>query len=186
LFHVISTSLAFIAALLIEGAVLALISIPLCLLPGGLLVVLHLCGTIRWTTPAHGSSPEVGLSSIRLMMISWLGSFIGVIFAFLSFLAADQWDYMRYPDHVRDGQTGFALIFSGPMCALLGVVLVAAACRLFLCVPTERLSAAPWMYSGNHRTANRSTVASLLAVQLSVLFICSFFLNWLLVHSGPW
>jgi hypothetical protein len=119
-------------------------------------------------------------------MISWVGSFSGVIFAFLSFFAADEWDYMKYPDHVRDGQAGLALIFSGPMCALLGVALGATAYRLFLCVPTERLSAAPWMYSGNHRTANRSTVASLLAVQLGILFICSFLFNWLLVHTGPW
>jgi hypothetical protein len=186
LLHVISTSLGFIVALLIEGVILAVISIPLCLLPGGLLVVLHLCGAIRWTMPSHGTSPEAGLSAIRLMMISWIGSFIGVIFAFLSFFAADEWDYMRYPDHVRDGQTGFALIFSGPICAVIGVALGAAAYRLFLCVPTERLSAAPWMYSGRHRTANRSTVASLLAVQLGILSTCSFFLNWLLVHSGPW
>ena len=186
LFHFIWISLLFIGLFIVQIVIFALMSFALCLLPGGLFIVLHLCGAIRWTVPAHENSDDKGLSSTRLMMISWVGSFVGVIFAFVSFFSADKWDCIRYPDRVRDGQAGFALIFSGPVIAFLGSVLSAAAYRLFLCASTERLSAAPWLYSGNQRIANRSTVASLVAVLLSSLFLCAFFFNWVLVHPGPW
>jgi hypothetical protein len=178
--------LLYIGALVLQLVIFAVMSFALCLLPSGLFVMLHLYGAIRWTVPAHGPSPERGLSATRLMMISWLGSFVGVTFAFVSFFSADKWDFIRYPDRVRDGQAGFALIFSGPVIAFLGSALSAAAYRLFLCVSTERLSTAPWLYSGNQRIANRSTVGSLLAVMLSSLFLCAFLLNWALVHPGPW
>lgn len=186
LLHLIWISLLFIGALLLELMILASLSLALCILPGGILVVLHLFSAIRWTVPAHGTSPARGLSATRLMMIAWLGSFVGVIFAFVSFFSADKWDCIRYPDRVRDGQAGFALIFSGPVIAFLGSALSAAVYRLFLCASTERLSAAPWLYSGGQRIANRSTVTSLLAVLLVSLFLCAFLLNWALVHPGPW
>lgn len=186
LFHFIWISLAFIGLFLLELVIFAIVSFVFCLLPGGLLVVLHLWGVIKWIVPAHGNSPERVVSASRLMMISWVGSFVGVIFAFVSFFSADKWDFIRYPDRVRDGQAGLALIFSVPMIAFLGCALSAAAYRLFLCVSTERLSIAPWLYSGNQRIANRSAVASLIAVLLSTLFLCAFLLNWMLVHPGPW
>jgi hypothetical protein len=186
LVHFIWMSLVFVGALLLELVIFAVISFTFCLVPGGLFVVLYLFGTIRWTVPAHGTSPEKRLSAIRLIMISWAGSFVGVIFAFVSFFSADKWDFIRYPDRVRDGQAGFALIFSGPVIAFLGSALSAAAYRLFLCASTERLSTAPWLYSGNQRIANRSAGASLLVVLLSSLFLCAFLLNWMLVHPGPW
>lgn len=186
LFHFILVSTLFIGAFLLQLFIFAVMSFAFCLLPGGLFVVLYLCGAIKWTVPAHGISPDRGLSATRLMVISWVGSFVGVIFAFVSFFSANKWDFIRYPDRVRDGQAGFALIFSGPVIAFLGAALSAAAYRLFLCVSTERLSTAPWLYSGNQRIANRSAVASLLAVLLSSLFLCAFLLNWMLVHPGPW
>ena len=186
MFHFISIILLYLSASVLELVLFALLSFALCLLPGGLFVMLHLYGAIRWTVPAHGTSPERGLSATRLMIISWVGSFVGVIFTFASFFSADKWDYIWYPHRVRDGQGGFALIFSGPVIAFLGSALSAAAYQLFLCVSTERLSAAPWLYSGNRRIANRNTVASLLAVLLCSLFLCAFLLNWVLVHPGPW
>ena len=186
MFHLIWITLAFTGALLLLILIFAILSFAICLLPCGLFVALHRWGALKWTVPAHGILPARGLSAARLMIITWVGSFVGVIFAFVSFFSADRWDYIRYPDRVRDGQAGFALIVSGLVIAFLGSALSAAAYRIFLCVSPERLSVAPWLYSGNQRIANRSTVASLLAVLLSGLFFCAFLLNWLLVHPGPW
>jgi hypothetical protein len=69
---------------------------------------------------------------------------------------------------------------------LLGSAITAFAYRLIFCVSTEELTIAPWLYSGNRRTANRVTVASVLLALLCGLFVCAFSLNCWLVHPGPW
>lgn len=155
------------------------------LLPGGIFVTLRLSGIINWKVPAHGTWPEKALSSIRLMLMSWLGSFLGVILAIVSFFAADYWDYLRYPDRVRDGQGVLVLIFSVPVCGLLAGVLVVVGYRLCLCSPTERLWSAPWLYSGSKRIANMSVASAVPVALLGCVFLCGFLINWVLVHPGP-
>ena len=155
------------------------------LLPGGIFVALRLSGFINWKVPAHGARPEKALSPIRLMLMCWLGSFVGVILSFVSFFAADHWDYLRYPDRVRDGQGVLVVIFSAPVCGLLAGVLVVVGYRLCLCSPTERLWSAPWLYSGSKRIANMSVASAVPVALLGCVFLCGFLINWVLVHPGP-
>ncbi len=184
--HAISVFFGLIAALFMECVLFAVVSSVFCLIPGGILVTLYFLKVIRWTVPAHGAEPEQYLSVSLLMKISWIGSFAGFVIAFASFFAADKWDFFTFPDRVRDGQAAFGLIFSGPLTGLLGSAITAFAYRLIFCVSTEELTIAPWLYSGNRRTANRVTVASVLLALLCGLFVCAFSLNCWLVHPGPW
>lgn len=156
------------------------------LLPSSIFAALHLFGAINWKVPAHGTSPERELSSMRLILTSWVGSVVGIVFAFVSLIFASEWDQIRYPERVRDGQGALAVIFSGPASWLVGGVLSIVGYRLFLCSSTERLWSAPWLYSGNRQIANRSVVSATFAVMLGSLFLCAFVLNWVLVHPGPW
>lgn len=155
------------------------------LLPGGIFVALRLSGFINWKVPAHGARPAKALSAIRLMLMCWLGSFVGVILAFVSFFAADHWDSLRYPDRVRDGQGVLVVIFSAPICGLLASVLVVIGQRLCLCSSTERLWSAPWLYSGSRHIANISMVSAVPVALLGCVLLCGFLINWVLVHPGP-
>jgi len=166
--------------------ILCSLGVPFALVSGGLFVALHLFGVISWKTPAHGIHPERGLSSVRLLLISWAGSFVGVILSFISLISADRWDYLCYPSRVRDGQGDFAIVFSAPASGILGGILAVVVYRVFLCSSLERLWSAPWLYSGNRPIANRAVVSATFAVVLGGLFLCAFLFNWILVHPGPW
>ena len=65
-------------------------SLVFAVLPGGLFAAMHRFGAISWKVPAHGSVPEKGMSSIRLILTSWVGGFVGIIFAFISMILAAQ------------------------------------------------------------------------------------------------
>jgi hypothetical protein len=163
----------------------AVSSLAIALLPGGIFAALNSSGAINWKMPAHGERPEKSLSSIRLMLACWAGSFAGVILAIVSMFLALEWDIFVYPNRVRDGQGGFVIIFSGPLCGLLGSVLVIVGYRFFLCSSLERLWSAPWLYSGNRRIANMSFATAIFVVMWGCLFSFGFLTNWALVHPGP-
>jgi len=163
----------------------AAFSFVFALLPGGIFTALRLSGAINRKVPAHGAWPEMVLSSIRVILICWVGSFIGMILALPSMIFAAKWDSYWYPDRIHDGQEGLVIIFSVPACGLLAGVLAAVGTRLFLCSSSKDLWSASWLYSGNRRIANKCAASAVLAALLISVFLCGFLLNWLLMHPGP-
>ena len=151
---------------------------------GGLIAALNTSGSSAWMIPAHGIAPERRLSSTRLMMASWGGSFVGVILSVISFIVAERWDELWYPDRVHDGQGILVTVISAPICGFLGSVLVAVGIRLFFC-SSDRLWSAPFQYSGNRPTANKLVVSAIAASLLGCVFLCGFVVNWELLHPGP-
>ena len=166
-------------------AVFVLASLVFALPAGGLISALQKFGAINWSVTANGTSTEVRVSSIRLLLIGLAGSLIGVLLAFISMFPADHWDRVWYPDRVRDGQGGFCIIFSAPLLGILGSLLALALYRLCLCSPPSRLWSAPWLYSGYKRAQNVSIVIAVLSSSWACVFACGFFLNLVLMHPGP-
>lgn len=154
-------------------------------IPAGLAsIIVTRSGDFAWKIPAHDGRPEMRIPLLRLIFAGWLGSFAGVILSFLSLFVAGYWDHLQYPDRVQDGQAPLALIFSAPVCGILGSVFALVGVRLFSCSSNERLWCAPSMYSGQRQLTNRLTVIAIAAGLCGSVFFCGFLLNWVLVHAG--
>ncbi|MGA7857403.1 MAG: hypothetical protein WCA11_05735 [Terracidiphilus sp.] len=165
-------------------AVPAVLSLVIALLSGGIFAALQFKGFINWRVPAHGARPEKRMSSIWLLLSSWIGSIVGVILAVVSLILAEKWDYLLNPNVIHDGQEGLVVIISAPVCGLLGGFLAVVGCRLVLCSSSGRLWSAPWLYSGSRGMANMSVASAVLLALLGGLFLCGFLLNWFFVHPG--
>jgi hypothetical protein len=165
--------------------VVVLIGAAFAAIPSGAFAFFQRYGAMRWSIQANELRAGKRLRPFTLLLAGWAGSCIGVCMALNSILPAARWDLHLYPHLLRDGQGGFAIIFSCPFCGMLGATLAILSCRFLLCSTESRLWIAPWLYSGSSPGGNKAVFLLTLSALLGFLWLAGFLANWALLHPGP-
>jgi len=146
------------------------------------LVILQWLKVIDWTIPASGARAERQARALSLILISILGGFAGSLSSIISIYSTSKWEGYLHPHSIQDGQSPMVIVFTLPICTLTGSILALCWARIIRRVPTDRLWASIFRYSGENRIGNCALAILFLLFYFALILAIGFFITWQILY----